>query len=183
MKQVEAAWNEYRQQLLSFIRARVGTTEDADDILDDVFLKLMISADNNRTPERIAPWLYRVTRNRIVDYYRGKKNLEALPDDLSEEAAESSVILSLSRCMIPMIKTLSDTYQVPLMLSEIEGKKHKEVALALDLSVSAVKSRILRGREKLQKQLMSCCLIYRNAKGESVDYEQKAENSCSDCDR
>ncbi len=68
------------------------------------------------------------------------------------------------------------------MLSEIEGKKYKEVAAELGLSVSAVKSRILRGRAKLYKSMVSCCKIYRNNTGEVVDYEQKRSDFCSDCE-
>ena len=76
---------------------------------------------------------------------------------------------------------MPETYQYPLMLSEIEGKKYKEVAVDLGLSVSAVKSRILRGREKLQKSMINCCTIYRNDTGETIDYEQKIDSSCADC--
>jgi len=84
--------------------------------------------------------------------------------------------------MLPMIQALPETYQQPLMLSEIEGKKYKELAAELDLSMSAVKSRILRGREKLHKSMVSCCTIYRNDAGEAVDYEQKIGSICTDCE-
>ena len=68
------------------------------------------------------------------------------------------------------------------MLSEIEGKKYKEVATELGLSLSAVKSRILRGREKLNKSMVSCCTVLRNDAGEVVDYEQKSGAFCKDCE-
>jgi RNA polymerase sigma-70 factor (ECF subfamily) len=84
--------------------------------------------------------------------------------------------------MVPMIQALPDMYQQPLMLSEIEGKKYKEVAIELNMSVSAIKSRILRGREKLHKSMVRCCTIYRNDAGETVDYEQKVDGFCADCE-
>ena len=182
MAKVEKAWLEYQQQLFSFIRSKVGTPEDAEDILNDVFVSLIKTSGKNTIPENISSWLYRVTKNRIVDYYRAKKKFEPLPEDLSEESEDTNTIKQLSKCMLPMIRTLPKTYQDPLMLSEIEGKKYKEVAAEMDLSVSAVKSRILRGREKLHKSMVSCCTIYRNDAGEVVDHEQNSSSFCSDCE-
>jgi len=180
MISVEEAWVQYQRKLFSFVRSRVETPEDAEDLLKDVFVKLANTADNHAIPDNISAWLYQVTKNRIVDYYRAKKSFDQLPGDLLEEGEETNTIKQLSKCMLPMIHALSDTYQQPLMLSEIEGKKYKEVALELNLSVSAVKSRILRGRKKLHKSMVSCCTIYRNNAGEAVDYEQNLNNFCSD---
>lgn len=182
MISVEKAWIKYQQQLFSFIRFKVETLEDAEDILNDVFVKLTQTANENAIPENVSSWLYRVTKNRIVDYYRAKKRFEKLPEDLSTESEDTNMIRQLSNCLLPMIQALPETYQQPLMLSEIEGKRYKEVAAELDLSLSAVKSRILRGREKLHKSMVSCCTIHRNDAGEVVDYKQKSGAFCKDCE-
>lgn len=178
---IEEAWLWYQRKLFSFIRSRVETPEDAEDILNDVFAKLIKAANEKAVPNNVSSWLYRVTKNRLVDYYRSKKRFDQLPDDLSEGNKDTDTIKQLSKCMLPMIQALPDTYQQPLMLSAIEGKKYKEVAVELSLSVPAVKSRILRGREKLRKSMVSCCTIYRNDAGEAVDYEQNGDNFCADC--
>jgi len=179
---VERAWQEYQRKLYSFIRTRVDTSEDAEDILNDVFASLIRKTGDNETPDNIASWLYRVTKNRIVDYYRAKIRFEELPEDLASESADTNIIGQLSSCILPMIQALPDTYQQPLILSEVEGKKYQEVADELGLTLSAVKSRILRGREKLHKSIVACCSLYRDNAGNIVDYEQKGANSCSDCD-
>jgi RNA polymerase sigma factor (sigma-70 family) len=75
MIKVEEAWLEYQRQLLSFIRFKVEKSEDAEDILNDIFAKLTKISNENAIPENISSWLYRVTKNSIVDYYRAKKNL------------------------------------------------------------------------------------------------------------
>ncbi|MFK5947461.1 MAG: sigma-70 family RNA polymerase sigma factor [Methylococcales bacterium] len=180
MTKVEEAWLKYQRQLFSFIRTKVATSEDAEDILNDVFGKLTKTAES-AIPDNLSSWLYRVTKNRIVDYYRAKKKFEQLPENFLDESEDANTIQQLSKCMIPMIQALPEIYQHPLILSEIEGKKYKEVAVKLDLSVSAVKSRILRGREKLHKSMVSCCTIYRNNAGEVIDFEQKSSKFCSDC--
>lgn len=182
MTKIEQAWIAYQEKLFSFIRSKVETSEDAEDILNDVFAKLIRTAKDKTIPDNVSSWLYRVTKNTIVDYYRAKKIFEQLPDDLSAKSEDWNIIQQLSKCMLPMIRALPESYQQTLILSEIEGKKYNEVAADLDLSLSAVKSRILRGREKIHRNMVSCCTIYRNDAGEVVDYEQKTRDFCNDCE-
>jgi len=178
---VEQAWQDYQRKLISFIRNRVDTTEDAEDILNDVFASLLKQTSDKDIPDNIASWLYRVTKNRIVDYYRGRKRVEELPEDLASENANTNLFESLSSCMLPMIKALPDDYQQPLILSEMEGKKHKEVASQLNLTLPTVKSRILRGRKQLYRSMVACCKLHRDQAGKIVDYEQKNTTPCNDC--
>lgn len=179
---IELAWKEYQKNLISFIRPKVATLEDAEDIVNDVFTALINKASKNDIPDNITSWLYRVTRNKIVDYYRSKKRFEDLPENLISENEDTNVTGQLSNCMLPMIKALPENYQRPLILSEIEGKKYKELASELNLSLSAVKSRIIRGREKLYKSMVACCTIQHDTAGNIMDYEQKGTNFCGDCD-
>jgi len=179
---IEQAWLEYRKKLLTFILAKVDTPEDAEDILNDVFSTLVKIALENKYPDNLAPWLYHVTKNRIVDYYRSKQRFEQLPEDLAEEHEKADAIKSISKCMLPMIQALPENYQQPLVLSEIEGQKYKEVANELNLSLSAVKSRVLRGRKLLYGSILACCEIRRDNAGKVIDYEVKLGSSCGDCD-
>jgi RNA polymerase sigma-70 factor (ECF subfamily) len=179
---IDEVWLEFQRKLFLFIRSRVETSEDAEDILNDVFARLIGKVNDGNVPDNISSWLYHVTKNRIVDYYRAKKTFDKLPDDLAQKSADMSAVKQLAKCMLPMIQALPEMYQQPLILSEIEGKQYKEVAAELDLTVSAIKSRILRGREKLHKSLVSCCTIYRNNAENVVDYEQKMTGFCSNYD-
>ena len=178
---VDQTWLEYRKKLFSFIRTKVETTEDAEDILNDVFLKLLKVSGENKSPGNLGSWLYRVTRNRIVDYYRSQKRFEQLPENLAEEHEKPDAIKSFSKCLLPMIRALPENYQQLLMLSEIEGKKYKELAKELDLTLSAVKSRILRGRKMLLGSILACCEISHDRAGNIIDYEVKSGSSCGDC--
>lgn len=182
MTKIEEAWLEYQHNLLSYIRSKVEKPEDAEDILNDVFAKLIKITNEDAIPDNVSSWLYHVTKNGIVDYYRARKRFDPLPGDLSEESEDTDTMKELSKCMLPMIQALPGRYQQPLMMSLIEGKKYKEIAIELGLSVSAVKSRILRGREKLYKSLVSCCTIYRNDAGETVNFEQNLDGFCSNCE-
>jgi RNA polymerase sigma-70 factor (ECF subfamily) len=179
---VENAWSAYQQQLLTFIRSRVDSYEDAEDILNEVFSKLVQQAEHSNVPASIAAWLYRVTRNAIVDYYRSRREFEQLPEELTDEVVDNSALSQLSKCMLPMIRALPETYQQPLLLSEIERLSNKEVGARLGLSLAAVKSRILRGRQKLYSSLVRCCTIYHNKSGKVVDFEQKSVDICGGCE-
>ena len=77
----------FRQRLLNFIRSRVSSIEDAEDILQDVFYQFS-SVNNLVNPiENISAWLYRAARNRIIDHHRKKKD-ESLPASYDEDADE-----------------------------------------------------------------------------------------------
>ena len=178
---VEHAWLESQRGLLSFIRSKVAHAEDAEDILSDVFAKLLKQADEYTLPDNITAWLFLVSKNSIVDYYRSNKQFESLPDDIVIED-ENNLVDELAGCLLPMIKALPEEYQQVLILSELEGKKHKEVAKILDLSLPAVKSRVLRGRAKLKQSILRCCTLTYNKAGSFVDYEQKMSNSTDDYD-
>jgi len=180
MERIKQAWLDYQQQLANFIHSKVASSQDAEDIVNDVFTKLITQSTEKKLPDNISAWLYQVARNNIVDYYRSKKQFESLPDDLVIDD-ENSLSYELSGCLLPMIKALPEDYQQVLILSELEGKKYKEVADILGLSLSAVKTRALRGRAKLKQDILRCCTIFYNKAGSIVDYEQKMSNSSNNC--
>jgi len=178
---IDKAWLEYKKQLLGYIRAKVDTPEDAEDILNDVFTTLVTVVSVNNAPGNIGPWLYHVTKNRIVDYYRSKKRFEQLPEELAQEYPQTDAIKSISKCILPMTRALPENYQQALMLSDIEGYKYKDVATELGLTLSAVKSRILRGRKILYGSILACCEIKHSKTGKIVDYGVKPSSSCGNC--
>ena len=90
-KTAAETFRQYSRRLLEFIRARVKLPEDAEDILQDVFYQLS-RIDNLINPvENTAAWLYRATRNRIIDHYRKKKELP-LPSVYNEDEDEVIII-------------------------------------------------------------------------------------------
>lgn len=179
-------WQYLREKLTGFVRQRVASDEDARDIVSIALEKLLTEIDNDKSPDNIKAWLYQVTRNSIVDYYRAGKNIDTLPakhfDNLPNEINEKSALESLSQCMLPLIQHLPDHYRDPILLSEIQGMTHKQVAEQLNLSLTAVKSRILRGREKLLQSLQRCCILHRDDRDSVVDFTQKSTDSCNSCD-
>ena len=172
---LEIAWREYNRKLLSFICLRVNSTEDAEDILADVYVKLARQTELKRIPQKLPNWLFSVTKNTIIDFYRASNPMVAVQEDLQEEVPEPQAISTLSECIRPIIEELPETFRLPILLSEIHGKKQKTVAEELGLSLPAVKSRILRGRKKLKDLMAKRCTFYHDENGQLVDYKEISE--------
>ena len=73
MQPTETLWRAYSDQLLSFIRSRVKDPVIAEDILQDVFLKMHERLHTLKDDQKLQSWMYRIARNAIIDHYRSKK--------------------------------------------------------------------------------------------------------------
>ncbi len=182
MDSTEQIWQEYHHRLHGFIQSRVGDTSLADDILQDVFTRIHSRIDSLRDSRKIQSWIYQITRNAIIDFYRSRKMSEELPESLAniEMNTKEKTREEISNWLLPMIKGLPDIYQQALLLSEIEGLPQKEVARKLGLSLPGAKARIQRGRVRLKKVLVDCCSYKFDRKGNVIDYQSKGE-TCKDC--
>jgi RNA polymerase sigma-70 factor (ECF subfamily) len=181
VKQTERIWHEYHAKLKTFLRSRVS--EDVvDDLLQDIFIKIHARIDSLKEHTRLESWLYRITRNTIVDHYRSRRTLGQLPDwvESPQPEEEEDIRRDLSSCLEPMIGELPEKYRLAIQLSEIEGKTQKEVAEREGISLSGAKSRVQRGRALLKTMLYDCCRIEINRENQVVSYEKKDKN-CTSC--
>lgn len=179
---IESIWKEYRERLLKFVEIRVSNPEIAEDIIQDVFLKVHNKIDSLQSKENLQSWLYQITRNTIIDYYRSKKNEIELPNILSEEIEDNrlNVLSELSECLMPMINKLPIHYKEAIILFDINGMTHKDISNTQGISLSGSKSRVQRGRTILKTMLTDCCQFEYDHNGQLQDYQKKAK-SCADC--
>jgi RNA polymerase sigma-70 factor (ECF subfamily) len=181
-KRVEKIWLEYHTRLLGFIKSRVNNEAVAEDILQDVFLRIQTRIDTLKQENSLGSWLYQITRNAIIDYYRSHKSMEELPSFLTapEQEPTEKARQDIENCLEPMIQNLPHKYRQTLVLSEIDGLPQKAVAKTQGLSLSGAKSRIQRGRALLKEMMLDCCNFEYDQRGNFVDYEAK-DNSCDRC--
>lgn len=181
MLTTEKIWLEYHQKLLSFIKSRVSK-DVADDLLQDVFLKIHVRLGSLKENSKIESWLYQITRHAVIDYYRSKKNSEELPKWIEQPESDEGTLIrqELSSCLEPMISQLPDKYREAIQLSEIDGKTQKELSVKENISLSGAKSRVQRGRTLLKIMLNDCCLFETNKRSQLMGFEPKAEN-CDCC--
>ncbi|MDH5355518.1 MAG: RNA polymerase sigma factor SigZ [Gammaproteobacteria bacterium] len=181
MEITEKIWLEYHKKLATFIKSR--TNEDvAEDLLQEVFVKIHNKIDSLNENTRLVSWLFRITRNTIIDHYRSKRPTEELPEWVEQlESDEDDVITKeLSFCLKPMVKELPDKYRKAIQFSDFENKTQKEVAQLEGISLSGAKSRVQRGRALLKSMLHNCCQIEINKYNQLVSYEKKNRN-CKYC--
>jgi RNA polymerase sigma-70 factor (ECF subfamily) len=165
-------WHMYRVPLHRFIQQRVGEASVADDILQEVFLRVLTRIETLHDPQKLRSWLYQITRHAIIDYYRTQQTWDGLPDELMAPTADDAAHArqDLAHCLLPLMHSLPDTYREALMQSEIEGFPLKHVAAEQGLSLSGAKSRIQRGRALLRAALTRCCQVACDHRGTIVEY-------------
>lgn len=192
----EQIWAEFGDRLHAFIRRRVGSAADADDILQDVFLRIHRHADAVEHQERLVSWLFQVTRNTITDYYRApvrRRELPAgAPPDLEQAAAHGGAWgedgdeatgqagRELAHCLRPMLSRLPPHYREAVTLIDLDGLSQQAAARQAGLSLSGMKSRVQRGRRALEQVMHECCLIDLDTGGRVMDYHQRGEG-CGTC--
>lgn len=178
---LEQIWNELAGKLREFIRRRVSDKAEAEDILQDVFLKLAQRAEELPEPAKLHGWIFLITRNAIIDRYRTRKETVVLPETLEagEEAAPEE-LEALTASLRRMIRTLPMPYREAILLTEIEGMPQVELATRLGISVSGAKSRVQRGRRMLKKMLLDCCRFEFDRRGAVYDCAPQGRD-CPEC--
>lgn len=171
---IEQAVKNERKKLLKFIKTRVGNEEDASDILQDVFYQLASNHGMVETIENMASWLYRVTRNKIIDWYRKRKTesidtMTAFDDEDEDGYFSNLAALSSSQSdnpdavferqlvwdtMYEALSELPEEQREAFILHELENKSFNEIAEQTGVSVNTLLSRkryaVLYLREKLK---------------------------------
>jgi RNA polymerase sigma-70 factor, ECF subfamily len=182
MNTIEEIWNKYNSNLLAFIRKRINDKDAAEDILQDIFVRVHSRIDTIENRSKLESWLYQITRNAIIDYYRSHKSTEELSEWIEQPQVsnEENHRQELSSCLTPMIQQLPEKYRHAVQLSEIEGKTQKEIAEIENVSLSGAKSRVQRGRALLKAMLHDCCKLEINAINQVVDYDKK-DDDCKLC--
>lgn len=181
MTELSSAASDYRDALFRFVHSRVRDHAAAEDIVHDVLLRALQRQSQLRDGQKLAPWLYQMTRNAIVDHHRGARPMDELPEDLIAPEPESQALEQLTQCLTPLIARLPEPYRTAFEMSEVQGLTQQEVARRLDLSLSGAKSRVQRARAKLQDLVLGCCRIERDHRGAIMHAEPGPDCACRTC--
>lgn len=190
-KTTEELWQLMHDGLLAFIGKRVSDQGHADDILQEVFVRVHRQINSVNDPNRVVSWIYQITRNAIIDHYRKPGRQREIPTGLSSElemhdetsqqperadreGSEESWS-ELAGCLRPMIERLSQDYRDAITLVEINGLTQEAAAKQMGLSLSGMKSRVQRGCKQLKQMLEDCCLIELDRRGGIADYHPREE--------
>jgi RNA polymerase sigma-70 factor (ECF subfamily) len=190
-------FKDYQPRILRYLTRLTGKYE-AEDLSQDVFIKVERGLKNFRGESKLSTWIYRIATNTAVDRMRnpsfkyiasGGFTSEPIQKDDSDtedkdlftgEKVESTdqqfVRKEMNSCIRNFIENLPENYKTVVILSELEGLKNKEIAEILNLSLDTVKIRLHRARAQLRKKLESNCSFYRNEQNElSCDLRNEYE--------
>jgi len=155
----------YQARLLGFCRQMIGSTEDAEDVLQEVFVNAYkaILADNREI--NLRPWLYRIARNRSLNHLRKPKadaheSMDMVPMVAEGGTAEKVHNREEFRQLLNDVTKLPETQRAALLLREIDALSYEEIAEAMDTTIPSVKSLLVRARislaEASQARMLTC---------------------------
>ena len=183
MSNFDELWSGFNEKLFRYIESQVKNPYDAEDILQDVFVKIFRGIGQLENQEAIKPWIYRVTKNTIIDFYKKKKDVSVAPEVLylvEEETGDAdNMNEDIYKCIESMLFQIPDKYQAVYEMHKKKEMKHREIAEELDISVSASKVRLKRAKDMFREKLLECCDFEVDNYGNIIDYEEKGK--CCKC--
>jgi RNA polymerase sigma-70 factor (ECF subfamily) len=157
---------ELRVAVRRFIGARVGDAATADDLTQEVFVKVQKRSAQVRDPRRLMGWVIQIARNTVADFFRGARATEPFKEEHaahspvqpeSFDREETQLRTELSTYVRSVVESLPAIYREALVLTEYDGLSQVELARHLGLSVSAAKSRVQRARAAVREIIDRCC--------------------------
>jgi RNA polymerase sigma factor (sigma-70 family) len=162
----DAAFSEihdrYRAALIAFARRMLHTSgHDADDVVQDAFIRAYRGLRATNRPMALRPWLYMIVRNRALDELRTPQRSDVYDDEIGMRAVSATECdpairfaeADEMRQIVAEIRRLPERQRIALVMREFDGRTHAETALALDTTVPATKSLIVRARSNLETAL------------------------------
>ena len=161
----EALVNRYNSRLLAFCRHMLGNTEDAEDVLQEVFTAAFNAICADERPINARPWLYRIARNRCLNHLRrpqhaGQDSMDIFERDGGATTADTVHTREEFRQIVTDVQQLPESQRSALLLREIDALSYEQIAEAMDTTVPSVKSLLVRARvslaEAAEARLLTC---------------------------
>lgn len=176
-------YRKLEKRLKQYIRKRVSHPDIVDDLVQDIFVKAVRTWRDKEAPRNLVAWLFTAARTTIIDHYR-KQQLPMSSADvetLALGAADDDLKIELSDCLVPIIHKLDGKYRDALMATDISGQSMAKAAANQNLSLSALKSRVQRGRNKLKSAILQCCAIATGPNDQILSWSARSNCECDNC--
>lgn len=155
---------QFNEQISGFICHKVKHEDHCNDILQEVYIKIMMNLNKIEKVENIRSYLLKIADNTITDYYRAKSSCGACCEAEGEEQKVSPANINDDKslqladcCLLPFIESLEPIYREALTMTELEGLTQKQYAEKAGISLSGSKSRVQRARLQLKERILACC--------------------------
>lgn len=189
----DPALRQLHRRLQAFVRRRVSDPNVAEDLAQEIMLRLHAAGDRLRDEGRVEAYAYRIARNVIIDHWRAADDHLSL--DGSGAGRDSSTSTSpgdatatddelravLGQWLGSRIDQLPPRDRELVRRVELDGESQREVAEALGLPYSTMKSRVQRARTRLHADLIACCRVELDARGRVTDFEPRQGQGACGC--
>ncbi len=164
---------EYMDQLYSAARRMTRNAADAEDLVQETYLRAYRGFGNYQQGTNLRAWLFRILTNAFINSYRSKQrkpqsvNLGSVEDLYLHQrlggdtraalgaSAEDVLMEQITESeIVEALESLPEEYRITVLLADVEGFAYKEIAEILDVPMGTVMSRLHRGRKSLQKRLL-----------------------------
>jgi RNA polymerase sigma factor (sigma-70 family) len=161
----EAIVDRYQSRLLAFCRQMLHSTEDAEDVLQEVFVNAYRAMLADEREINLRPWLYRIARNRCLNHLRkptadAQESMDMVPVVEAATTAEKVGNREEFRQLLTDVGKLPETQRSALLFREMDAMSYEEIAAAMETSVPSVKSLLVRARislaEASQARQLTC---------------------------
>ena len=149
----EAVFDSYGRKLFGLCLRMSGSHEDAEDLMQEIFMVLLTKIKGFRGESKFSTWLYRIAVNTCLNHIRKQKGIMVSlnPEEERPEWGSSADSPSLQRTALKRaISSLPPGYRAAVILHDIQGFNHKEIAGILGISEGASKSQLFKARRKLR---------------------------------
>ncbi|MBS1203936.1 MAG: polymerase sigma factor SigZ [Proteobacteria bacterium] len=153
------AWKMHEHELYCWLFRKVGNEADADDLIQETFLRAIRQQGKFCDVVNARAWLFEVARHLVIDKGRRQRACTPVPDEFSIQDSVPEVIDSLAGCLPRILDKMAEADRNILTLCNLEGMKHTEFAVLNGITLAAAKSRLLWARERLHQQLSRDCQV------------------------
>ena len=182
----EALLADLRARLAGFIARRIADPHAAEDVAQEVIVRIHRGIGTLRDDERLDAWAYQVARNAIADHHRAAATARevAAADDVAEAPSpepgedEGDARGEIARCLAPMVARLAPDYREALELTDLGSLTQAAAAERVGLSVPGMKTRVQRARAQVREQLLACCEVATDARSRVVGFDRRDGGRC-----
>lgn len=167
---LNTAWQTHAPELRHWMRRRLRNPLEADDLLQDVFLKALRQGERFCSVHNARAWLFEVARNLLADRLRVTRETIELPEDLPAPAQDIDTVDQLTACLPRVLSELSAEDRDAITRCDLQGMSQAEFAVASGLGLSAAKSRLQRARQRLKTRMTQACQVRLDDSGHVTDF-------------
>ncbi len=164
------AWTTHEAELRNWVHYRLRNPAEADDLMQDLFLKALRQGERFCSLRNARAWLFEVARNTLADRLRVARETIELPDDLPAQADDTDTVDNLTACLPRVLSELSAEDRDAITRCDLQGMSQVDFATANGLGLSAAKSRLQRARQRLKARMTQACQVQLDAAGHVADF-------------